>query len=235
MLLSGDLGPVAENQKKYFVEIYESNKRMIELVNALLNVSRIDLGTFAVEPEKMDLTEVAKGVVAELQPQIVFKKLTFIESYDPVVPVIQADPKLVRIIISNLATNAVKYTSTGGKGELGIRLTKAGETEGGKQMVRDGILIKVGDSGYGIPEDQKDKIFTKLFRADNVKEKDTEGTGLGLYIVKSIVDAVDGMIWFTSVENQGTTFYVFLPLSGMPRKAGTKQLGSDVFNKIAGA
>ncbi|MFZ2201832.1 MAG: PAS domain-containing sensor histidine kinase, partial [Microgenomates group bacterium] len=233
MLLSGDLGPVAEGQKKYIEEIHESNKRMVELVNALLNVSRIDLGTFAIEPESVNLVEIAKSVVAELQPQIVFKKLTFSENYDPAVPVIQADPKLIRIIMGNLVTNAVKYTSAGGKGELGIRLIKAGETEGGKRMTLDGIMIKVGDSGYGIPENQKDKVFTKLFRADNVKEKDTEGTGLGLYIVKSIVDAAAGLIWFESVENQGSTFYVFLPLSGMPRKAGAKQLGSDVFNKIA--
>lgn len=234
MLLSGDLGPVAESQKKYVEEIHESNKRMVELVNALLNVSRIDLGTFAIEPESVNLVDIARSAVAELRPQIVFKKLTFAENYDPGVPVIQADPKLVRIVIGNLVTNAVKYTSGGGRGELGIRLAKMGEIEGGKRLAEEGIMIKVSDSGYGIPQNQQDKVFTKLFRADNVKEKDTEGTGLGLYIVKSIVDAAGGLIWFESVENQGSTFYVFLPLSGMPRKAGAKQLANDVFNRIAG-
>ena len=80
----------------------------------------------------------------------------------------------------------------------------------------------VSDTGYGIPEAQQEKIFTKLFRADNVREKDTDGTGLGLYIVKAIVGHSGGEIWFTSQENKGTTFYVTLPLTGMKKKEGTK-------------
>jgi signal transduction histidine kinase len=85
-------------------------------------------------------------------------------------------------------------------------------------------LITVSDTGYGIPQGQKDKIFTKLFRADNVRAKDTEGTGLGLYIVKAIVDQAGGSISFDSVEDKGTTFYIRLPLIGMKKKEGTKGL-----------
>ncbi len=80
------------------------------------------------------------------------------------------------------------------------------------------------DEGYGIPETQQDKIFTKLFRADNVREKDTDGTGLGLYIVKSVVEQSGGKIWFESEENRGTTFFVTLPLRGVGRITGTKSL-----------
>ena len=76
----------------------------------------------------------------------------------------------------------------------------------------------------GIPEQQKDHIFSKLFRADNVRQTDSEGTGLGLYIIKQIVDNVGGKIWFESVENQGTTFHVIIPLSGMRKKSGVKKL-----------
>ncbi|OGH74271.1 MAG: hypothetical protein A3G00_00145 [Candidatus Magasanikbacteria bacterium RIFCSPLOWO2_12_FULL_43_12] len=100
--------------------------------------------------------------------------------------------------------------------------------------LEDSIAIKVADTGYGIPKDQQNKIFTKLFRADNVREKDTEGTGLGLYIVKSIIDHSGGKIWFSSPggsalggessENPGTTFYVTLPLAGMKKKEGAKAL-----------
>ncbi len=76
----------------------------------------------------------------------------------------------------------------------------------------------------GIPESQKDRIFEKLFRADNVREVDAEGTGLGLYLVKAIVMHAGGQIRFESKEGKGTTFYVTLPLSGMSRKEGTKEL-----------
>ncbi len=102
----------------------------------------------------------------------------------------------------------------------------------------------MADTGYGIPKDQQDKIFTKLFRADNILEKDTEGTGLGLYIVKSIIDQSGGKIWFSSPggsarlaeamakrasggessENPGTIFYTTLPLEGMKKKEGVKAL-----------
>ena len=85
-------------------------------------------------------------------------------------------------------------------------------------------MIKVSDSGYGIPDEQQALIFSKLFRADNVKNLETEGTGLGLYIVKSIIDSSGGSIDFQSEENKGTTFMVSFPLSGMRKKEGDKKL-----------
>jgi two-component system sensor histidine kinase VicK len=86
------------------------------------------------------------------------------------------------------------------------------------------LYIRVTDNGYGIPKTQHAKIFEKLFRADNVRQKDTEGTGLGMYIVKAIVESSGGKIWFDSEENKGTTFSVLLPLSGMVKKSGFKGL-----------
>lgn len=86
------------------------------------------------------------------------------------------------------------------------------------------IKIIVKDNGIGIPERQQDKMFTKLFRADNVREKDTEGTGLGMYIVKSIIDSVKGKISFVSKENKGTTFTVLIPVGGMKKREGSKEL-----------
>ncbi|MBI3626936.1 ATP-binding protein, partial [Candidatus Uhrbacteria bacterium] len=78
--------------------------------------------------------------------------------------------------------------------------------------------------GLGIPKEQQSKIFTKLFRADNVRASTIEGTGLGLYIVKTILDKVGGQISFTSQENKGTSFSVLLPVSGMQRKSGSQRL-----------
>ncbi|MFA5022354.1 MAG: ATP-binding protein [Patescibacteria group bacterium] len=212
MLLAGDAGKINKEQKKYLDEIYRGNQRMVELVNALLNVSRIDLGTFAIEPQPTDIIEVAKSVVNELKQQIKIKKLNLKEDYDKTLPIMKVDPKLIRIIFQNLLSNSVKYTPS--KGQIDFIIQKE----------KNSVLVKVKDNGYGITKSQQNKIFTKLFRADNVREKDTEGTGLGLYVVKAIVDQSKGKIWFESEEGKGTTFYVTLPLVGMPKKEGTKEL-----------
>lgn len=212
MLLAGDAGKINSNQKRYLEEIYKGNQRMVDLVNALLDVSRIELGTFAIEPEMTDIKEISRDVVKEIQGQIKKKNLAVVQNYDKKLPKINVDPKLARIILQNIISNAVKYTSE--KGKVAISFT----------MKDPDVLIKVVDTGYGIPKEQQSHIFEKLFRADNVRERDAEGTGLGLYLVKAIVDQSGGKVWFESFENKGTTFFVTIPLSGMKKKEGTKAL-----------
>ncbi len=214
MLLSKYVGDLNEKQKQYVKEIYAGNLRMVELVNALLNVSRIDLGTFAIEPEPVNLVEICESVLLELNPQILEKKQTVEKNFSNAPSTYNADAKLIRIVFQNFLSNSVKYTQSGGN----ITVEIAKQT--------NNLYIRVSDNGYGIPKNQHAKIFEKLFRADNVRQKDTEGTGLGMYIVKAIVESSGGKISFESAENQGTTFHVFLPLSGMPKKGGTKGLGS---------
>lgn len=116
------------------------------------------------------------------------------------------------MIFQNLLTNAVKYTER--KGEININIKKDGLN----------VLVSVADTGYGIPKNVQTKIFTKMFRADNARVKDPDGAGLGLYIIKSTLEKTGGKIWFESVENKGSTFYVTIPLEGMKKKEGTKRL-----------
>lgn len=201
-----------EKQIKYLKEIYKSNKRMIYLVNSLLNVSRIELGTFIVDTEPANFAEGVEVILNELKTQIREKKLTIEQIYEKNMPPIQADPKLLVIIFQNLITNAIKYTPEGGKITIEIK-------------TRDGnILLRVSDNGGGIPEHQQQKIFTKLFRADNANDYDPDGSGLGLYITKSIVEQTGGKIWFDSAEKKGTDFYVSFPLEGMKAKKGNRML-----------
>jgi PAS domain S-box-containing protein len=214
MLIEGDAGKVNSEQKEYLDEIYKGNQRMVDLVNALLDVSRIELGTFAVEPQEVDLKELLNIVIKELKNKIKEKKIKLSSKVDNKIKKYFGDPKLLNIIFQNLLSNSVKYTPEGGKVDVSI---KKGVEE---------IVITVQDSGMGIPKEQQDKIFSKLFRADNVRETDTEGTGLGLYIIKSIVDQSGGSISFVSAQDKGTTFTVRLPLKGMVKKEGTKRLGS---------
>jgi signal transduction histidine kinase len=212
MLLAGDVGKLNDEQKKYIDEIYKGNQRMVDLVNALLDVSRIELGTFAISPEPTQLTDISKSIIKELKPEIKKKNQVVSEDYEKNLPKINVDQKLIRIVIQNLLSNAVKYTPE--KGRIGIEMKTSGAN----------IEIKVADTGYGIPKPQQKDIFTKLFRADNVRQKDTEGTGLGLYIVKNIVEQSGGKISFDSTEDKGTTFYVTIPLGGMNKKEGTRVL-----------
>lgn len=212
MLLSKYAGELNPKQRQYVEEIYHGNLRMVELVNALLNTSRIDLGTFAMEPEDVDPVEIAGSVIAELRPETEKRKQHIAGFFSHAPKVYRADPKLLRVIIQNFLSNSVKYTPDGGTIEIEIAAKDAF------------FYLRVSDTGYGIPKGQESQIFKKLFRADNVRQRDTEGTGLGLYIVKAVVEASGGSISFDTEENKGTTFHVYLPISGMPRKTGTKGL-----------
>ncbi|HSW47811.1 MAG TPA: MASE1 domain-containing protein [Candidatus Saccharimonadales bacterium] len=201
MLLNNpDFERLTDKQKEYIRQISAAGQRMVVLVNTLLNVSRLELGTFKSKPEQIDVVKVARDVLSELAPAIGTKKLKILEDYSKDLPKILEDLGSVTIIFQNLFSNAVKYTPE--KGTIKIKISK----ENGK------ISIMVTDSGYGIPQSQQPKMFTKLFRADNVLEKVPEGNGLGLYIVKALLDRMGGKISFKSIESKGTTFSVSLPL-----------------------
>lgn len=212
MLLDGDPGPINDKQREYLNEIKNANDRMIELITALLNVSRVDLGVFVVEPEPIHIEEVADSVLKELGNSIKYKKLRIITSFEKDLPPLNADLKIIRMIFQNLLSNAVKYTSEEGSITLNIKNDSSS------------FLISIADTGYGIPESAQSKIFTKLFRADNARVKDPNGTGLGLYIIKETIEKTGGKLWFTSKENQGSVFYVSIPLEGMKKKTGSKRL-----------
>lgn len=210
MLLNGDAGKLNLDQKKYINEVYKCNQRIVAIVDALLNVSRIELGAFVINPRAINIQRIADSAVHEMEQQISKKKIELTKNYDKNISKIRVDPKLMRMIFQNLISNAVKYTPNNGRVNLKIIRQKPD------------ILIKISDTGFGIPKKQQSKIFTKLFRADNIKEGGAEGTGLGLYIVKSILDHCGGKIWFKSQENKGSIFYVTIPLSGRAKKEWAK-------------
>ncbi|HKY73940.1 MAG TPA: PAS domain S-box protein [Patescibacteria group bacterium] len=223
LLLSDDLNDKDE-QKKFIQEIHKGSRQMAELVNALLNVSRIELGTFAINPEEMNPLRIFHDVLVEIQGDIKGKSIHILERHDDI-PSILVDVRLVKIIYENLLTNSVKYSPPGSNIAISHSILKQGSDAGENHIVsEDSLLISIADSGYGIPKKDQNKIFTKMFRADNVREKDTQGTGLGLYIVKSILDYSGGHVWFTSEEQKGTTFYITIPLAGMKKKEGAKFL-----------
>jgi len=213
MLLSINGKNLTENQQLYVKEIQNGSKRMVELVNALLNVSRIELGNFAVDPIPENPKEILDNVIKDMRILLEEKEVTYTIDTSQSPKIYIADKNLLGMIFQNLISNAFKYTHTG---TINISLKENHQW----------LEFIVADTGLGIPEDQQKKIFAKLFRGDNVKTHDTTGTGLGLYIIKAIVEEVGGTIQFKSKLNMGTTFTVRLPLSGMKSKSGSRPLES---------
>lgn len=203
VLLEMEVGSLNERQNKLVSEIYRASRRMVALVGMLLNVAKIELGTLGVNSEATtNIMDVYKNILSDLKHEIDRKELEVRELYDPAVPGLGMDPRLVEIVLQNLLVNAVRYTPHGGKVSVSMSYDEP--------MSR--AMLTVSDNGYGIPEDEQEQVFKKSFRARNVKEVDNEGTGLGLYLVKAIVDRLGGKIWLESKEGRGSTFFVSLPV-----------------------
>lgn len=211
MLLAGDAGKLKTEQQEYLNDIYASSQRMTALVNSLLNVSRIELGTFSIDPKPTDIVSVVASVISEQSEKVLHKSLKIKTNFAKNSIETNIDPELFTIIVQNLLSNAIKYTLDGGEIHVSLSLDKTRFT------------FTVSDNGIGIPKHQQDKLFSKLFRADNVKTLDTDGTGLGLYIVYSVVGSMGGQISFKSEEGKGSTFTVSLPRN-MKKLTGDKKL-----------
>lgn len=212
ILRSYKYGSLNSKQTEFTLEIENASKRMTLLIDSLLNISRLEMGTFTVQPVHLNLTNLIKNIIELLISKIGKKNLVIEQKYDTDVSHFFADPNLLGIIFQNLFSNAVKYTPKGGK----IRLI----------VKKENNLLKIilSDNGIGIPSNQQDKIFEKFFRGDNVRMIDPNGSGLGLYIVREIVNSSGGRIWFESKENYGTTFYITYPITGMTKKGRTKKI-----------
>ncbi len=199
MLLDGDSGELTEEQKKQLMTMQGVTADLVDLVGMILDVSRIQLGRMKVDRADLNLGEFFTEVLAVIEPKATVKKQQFIKVIPKSLPVASLDKRLMRMTLENLLSNAVKYTPEGGKVEL-------------KVEVKDSILrYTVRDTGCGIPKEDQEKIFGKLFRATNVR--DTEGNGLGLFAAKGAAEAQGGKVWFTSESGKGTTFYVEVPLT----------------------
>lgn len=200
LLLDGDMGPINDDQKGMLKRGFETNEKMIQLVNDLLNVSRIENGKFGYKIEKNDFNKLLQTLLENASLPAQSRNIEVrLEKHGPV-PDFYFDPEKLLIALQNLVDNAVKYTLPGGR--VLVITTQQG----------DYLQVKIMDTGVGIPKAEIPKLFSKFFRATNVIHLQTDGSGLGLFIVKSIIIRHGGQIWVDSEEGKGTTFTVLVPL-----------------------
>ncbi len=198
-LVDGDRGIVTEQQKEYLLGIQTSNQRMTALINSIIDVSRIELHTFITDAKPTKIFPLIESILESFKEQLLAKKITLHKNYSEYLCTIRIDARYVRMVLEHVLSNAIKYTPSGGRVDVTVTCE------------HDMLHMTITDTGYGIPEQELAKVFSKLFRASNIKDKDTDGAGISLYIVKSIVDYAGGNITVQSKENVGTTFSVHLP------------------------
>lgn len=199
-LLMAAQNDLNKKSSDYVHKIYDSNQKMIRLVNDLLNVSRIESGKkFLTEKTPVDIVPLIRRAVTD-QSVIAVENNVRIKIVNlPKKLVLNIDDEKIYQVFQNLINNAVKYSRPGDRVEVNCEKNS------------EGMLATIRDRGLGIPSSQQDRIFEKFFRADNVVESGKGGTGLGLYIAQAIIEGHDGRLWFDSAEKQGTTFYIQLP------------------------
>lgn len=210
VILKGIDGPLTDMQRTDLEAVYNSGQHLLELINGILDIAKIQAGKMELSFEDTNLHEVVKVVVSTAKALIKDKPVELQQSIPQDLPVIRADPRRVRQILTNLVGNASKFTE---KGFIRVAV-QATPTE---------VIIAVEDSGIGIPEDKIGSIFEEFTQVDGSSTRAIGGTGLGLSITKHFVEMHGGRIWVNSVADEGSTFYVALPIAGPPDEAQEDQ------------
>jgi PAS domain S-box-containing protein len=200
VLCDDTTGPLTSRQRQFLDVVDRNARRQLRLVSDLLFVSQVDAGRVRLHLDYVDVAELAKAAIEAAQPRAKAASVTLqLEADDTTT--LRGDPDRLGQIIDNLLTNAIKFTPAGGL--IDVRIT--GNT--------DTVAIEVSDTGVGIPAAEQQQLFTRFFRASTATSRAIPGIGLGLTIVKAIVDAHRGTVSVTSAEGNGTTFRIYLPRS----------------------
>ncbi len=199
ILMDGLAGELGAKQADILGKISRKVQGLVELSNELLDISRIEAGLIVQDKQQVQLMDILESLVEFIQSRAKEKNISLsLKKSD--LPLINADMKSMEEVFSNLITNAIIYTPEGGKVDV------RGEVKG------DFVGISISDTGYGIAPDELPRIFERFYRAKTEKTRNIVGTGLGLPIVKSIIEAHNGTVKVESEEGVGSTFYVRLPI-----------------------
>ena len=202
MMISGGLGTLTSEQQSYLKKCYESNERMIMLINDMLGAIRVDAGKFRYRLAPANIFSLIDDILSEMASSLTEKNLKVVfKDRKQNLPLVLIDTEYMRAVLQNLLENAIKYSKEGGQISIDSKVVEAF------------VQISIKDEGIGIKEADQKNIFTRFFRAQNAVRVETDGSGLGLFIAKGIIARHGGKIWFESKEAEGTTFHFTIPIS----------------------
>lgn len=212
MVLDGDAGELKPAQKQLLDQAYISTQRMVYLIADLLNLSRLKTGKFMINPQPTNLAHMIEGEIHQIEQTARASDLKVSFMCDPSIPDLMLDDMKTRQVIMNFIDNAIYYTPKGGSIEVYL------EKEDGK------AIFKVSDSGIGVAKEDQKELFGKFFRAGNARKARPDGTGLGLYMAKMVIDAQGGKILFSSQEGKGSTFGFSFDIKQLQVRPDTQNL-----------
>lgn len=199
MMLAGFVGQLSENQQSLAQNAYESNERQLATIDDLLKVAQLDAGHLTLHETEVDIVVMLEDIIDEQRSKLEERRQPISFEFQKPHAVVEADHKLLRMVFENLVDNASKYTPTGKP--LSIRVSK----------IRSKIMVEVIDGGVGIDKANATKLFQKFSRIKNPLSETVNGSGLGLYWAKKVVDLHRGSITVESALGAGSNFTVLLP------------------------
>jgi len=219
-LLSGAFGPIENRQKSYLETIRSNGRRLLKLINDLLDLAKIEDGKLTITRERIDLAEMVEQYVANAQPLAQRKQIELMSNWDGGESVIWADPTAIDKVIGNLIGNALKFTETGGQ----VCIT-------GHQSSDDNVEFSVCDTGIGMPREKLKSIFDRFAQVDSRDTRRFGGTGIGLSLVKDLVSLHGGHVWAESDGvGRGSKMVVSLPIGEGANKPSSPTRDRDSGN-----
>jgi signal transduction histidine kinase len=210
LIAAGAVGQINEMQTNFLNTIRSNVERMSTLVSDLNDNSKIEAGRLRLDYKAVEVAQLVDEVVRSTKRQVEDKKQSINVDMPSDLPKVWGDPTRLGQVLTNLVSNANKYTPEGGTLLVGAEVSEnRWDLEGARQVVH----LWVKDNGIGINSEDQQKIFQKFFRSEDQKAREAPGTGLGLNITKSLVEMQGGRIWFESEFRQGTTFHFTVPIA----------------------
>jgi len=214
LMLSGKTGEINENQTKFLSMAERNINRLTNILNDLLNLSKIESGKIELKFEDIELKGLIELTASSLRPQADGKSIQIEVEVPEQLPAVYGDPEKIEQILTNIIGNSIKFTAEGGKILITAKLLSP-EKEGGP---RHTVAVYVKDTGIGIPPEHLEPIFEKFHQVEGSLHRSVSGTGLGLAITKGLVEAHQGKIWVESEVGKGSTFTFTLPISEGERR-----------------
>ncbi|HEX2875916.1 MAG TPA: ATP-binding protein [Polyangiaceae bacterium] len=219
MLVEGLAGDLTKEQREFVQTIRDKGDQLLALIKGLLDLSKLESGTMSLRKNHVDVAALIKDVVATMAPTARKKEVELAFEVEKGLPSIWADAERLRQVLLNLTENAIKFTPVSGSVRLVARLTGMDAASSGDQggMVllgarRTGVEMRVADTGIGIPESERMRVFDAFYQVDSSSTREAGGTGLGLSIVKRLVDGHDGSVRIEANQPRGTVFIVTIPV-----------------------